>query len=105
MLRLDPADCTEERLKAAFRVFDNADAEGKGSDIRRSVEDSLRKTLVDARAAVKSVSSAGSFGDGAITRGELMALRDDDRRLSGLRIEGLEEPGSSSTVVPCFHAR
>jgi hypothetical protein len=34
-----------------------------------------------------------------------MALRDDDRRLSGLRIEGLEEPGSSSTVVPCFHAR
>jgi Ca2+-binding EF-hand superfamily protein len=107
VLRLDPSKSDEDTLKRAFRVFDNVDSEGKGRKMRKQIAKvtTAASDVGTTRRHTLHEQETEARGNGAITRWELMAVRDNDRRLSGYRIDGLEEQGSPATdVVECFNA-
>ena len=88
MLQLDPIKSSEKNLKAAFRLFDDADV-GASAEVKE-----MRKTLSksDSQSSISGrIFNPEAEGDGTITRGELKQLRDTERKLSGRRIPGVED--------------
>ena len=97
MLQLDPIKSSEKNLKAAFRLFDDADV-GASAEVKE-----MRKTLSksDSQSSISGrIFNPEAEGDGTITRGELKQLRDTERKLSGRRIPGVEDNGFAEIFSP-----